>query len=136
MSYCRFSSNNFKCDVYIYDDVQGGVVVHVARRRHVGTTPIPELPPVGDPTFMVAMAAQELWLNNSDLVDINLPHAGSTFHFHQPLDAIKKLTELKELGYMIPDYALGELIEEVGPADPTDSEVKRIIDKARKAMTA
>lgn len=33
MSYCRFSSNNFACDVYVYEDVAGGWTTHVAARK-------------------------------------------------------------------------------------------------------
>lgn len=31
MSYCRWSSDNFKCDVYVYADVSGGWTTHVKR---------------------------------------------------------------------------------------------------------
>ena len=29
MSYCRWSSDNFQCDVYCYADVSGGYTTHV-----------------------------------------------------------------------------------------------------------
>lgn len=42
MSYCRFSSNNWMCDVYVYESVYGGFQVHVAGRRRP-IRPIPDL---------------------------------------------------------------------------------------------
>lgn len=42
MSYCRFSSNNFNCDAYIYEDVNGGWTIHLVANRVIGD--IPKLP--------------------------------------------------------------------------------------------
>lgn len=39
MSYCRWSSMDYQCDLYIYDDVSGGLTVHVAAGRLAGTDP-------------------------------------------------------------------------------------------------
>ena len=35
MSYCRWSSDDFQCDVYVYESVAGGFVTHVAANRVV-----------------------------------------------------------------------------------------------------
>lgn len=42
MSYCRFSSMNWRCDVYVYQDTYGGFVTHVAGCRRV-IPPIPDI---------------------------------------------------------------------------------------------
>ena len=42
MSYCRFSSMNTMCDVYVYEDCRGGWTTHVASARRV-IPPIPSL---------------------------------------------------------------------------------------------
>lgn len=42
MSYCRFSSDNWKSDVYVYEDVGGGWTTHVAMRRRK-IQPIPDI---------------------------------------------------------------------------------------------
>lgn len=43
MSYCRFSSDNHGCDVYVYDDdLTGGIAINVAAERLV-LPPIPSL---------------------------------------------------------------------------------------------
>ena len=44
MSYCRFSSMNWRCEVYVYADISGDWTTHVAGRRRL-------LPPVPDITF-------------------------------------------------------------------------------------
>lgn len=43
MSYCRWSSDNFSSDVYVYENCGGGCTTHVAGNRLV-FPPIPELP--------------------------------------------------------------------------------------------
>lgn len=43
MSYCRWSSMNWMCDVYVYQDVGGGWTTHVAGRRRV-VPPVPDIP--------------------------------------------------------------------------------------------
>ena len=45
MSYCRWSSDDFQSDVYVYEDCRGPWVVHVAGRRHViSLSGLPEVP--------------------------------------------------------------------------------------------
>lgn len=48
MSYCRFSSLNMMCDVYVYQDCYGGWTTHVASARRV----IPPIPSLLDGRFM------------------------------------------------------------------------------------
>ena len=33
MSYCRWSDNNFTCDLYCYEDCKGGYTTHIAKYR-------------------------------------------------------------------------------------------------------
>ena len=42
MSYCRWSSMNWMCDVYVYEDCAGGWTTHVAGRRRM-IPPIPDI---------------------------------------------------------------------------------------------
>ena len=39
MSYCRFSSDDYGCDAYVYEDVSGGFTIHLAGRRYLGDVP-------------------------------------------------------------------------------------------------
>lgn len=49
MSYCRFSSMNTMCDVYVYEDCRGGWTTHVASARRV----IPPIPSFLDGRFLM-----------------------------------------------------------------------------------
>ena len=42
MSYCRFSSMNWKCEVYVYENVHGGWTTHVAGNKRI-FSPIPDI---------------------------------------------------------------------------------------------
>ena len=62
MSYCRFSSLNMMCDVYVYEDVYGGWTTYVARARLV----IPPIPSFLDGRFMTrAYRWSGVTLNNA-----------------------------------------------------------------------
>jgi hypothetical protein len=113
MSYCRISSNDYQCDVYVYDAEDGCVQIHVAGRRHVGKTPIPKMPrkwwtlPPED--MLVFVRAQEEWLRQARLEPIGLPFDGESFLMSGPTEAAEKLEELEELGYLIPRSAINAL---------------------------
>jgi len=46
MSYCRFSTNDYTCDLYVYQSIDG-IVIHVAARRY--DIPADEYPPPLEP---------------------------------------------------------------------------------------
>ena len=81
MSYCRFSSEDFASDVYVYEDVCGGYTTHVARARVDYASPLP--PRVSfahDPTAFVNREIQVLKIvEHSPRELIDLPMAGETF---------------------------------------------------------
>ena len=137
MSYCRFSSMNWMCDVYVYADVSGGWITHVASRRWV-------MPPVPDIGFggrsirvyqwataapasawrgfvWAALARLEaFWHNRVHLASlrliplrrIDLTHAGETFTDPTPAACADRLEHLQALGYRIPQWVIGALREE------------------------
>lgn len=66
MSYCRWSSDFFQCDVYVYEDVAGGWTTHVAGRR-LKHAPPPELRAMPNRTWkdhLSVMQAEEAWRNS------------------------------------------------------------------------
>ena len=69
MSYCRFSSMNMMCDVYVYQDCRGGWTTHVASVRRV----IPPIPSVmtGSLMMLVHRWSGANW--NSDAGSIEYP---------------------------------------------------------------
>jgi hypothetical protein len=123
MSYCRFSTNDFQCDVYCYEG-QDGFVVHVATRRPVYKEPLPpevEFTPDDIYAWATAHVARSSivskMLDEAEHIQIGLPHDGKTFLYGTAGDAADCLSELKKLGYMVPDDAIEALREEYAIAD-------------------
>lgn len=112
MSYCRWSSDNFGCDLYCYEDVAGGWTTHVAGRRHVGE--IPSVDWTASPEQIAAAhKAQTDALAASPLEPIGLPHDGATFRDGTLEDFLATLLMLREAGYRFGDYVLDSVREEM-----------------------
>src|SRR5690348_8302216 len=103
MSYCRWSSDGFRSDVYVYESVYDCWTVHVAGRRRIGLDTLPQ-----DPYDLLANCKSkedipENWqdiyrayhdaLRALPMEDINLPYAGKTFDLPTPGEAASKLRE-------------------------------------------
>jgi hypothetical protein len=119
VSYCRWSSDDYQCDVYVYEDVCGGFTTHVAGGRYVFKEPLP--PPVSwDPQNMQA------WFDRHDKVTqmvedaetqaIGLPHDGESFNDDTAEECANRLEALRALGYNVPQYAIDALREEAADA--------------------
>lgn len=106
MAYSRF----LQSDVYVYADVSGVWVTHVASVRFRSGRP-PALDFSTIETAQATVAAQRAWLdrNFSQLIPIGLPHDGATFQDPDPGACADRLEGLKALGYEVPDYAIAEL---------------------------
>lgn len=114
MSFCRFSSDDFNCDVYCYECVDG-YQVHIASRRHEGNTPIPKLPYITEDNvaeFLDCYSKQQEWLKDAKLVEIGLEYDGESFSFDTAQEAAEFLKDCKEKGYKVPHYAIEALMEE------------------------
>jgi hypothetical protein len=140
MSYCRWSSMNWRCDVYTYEDVSGGWTTHVAGRRRI-FPPVPDLPLMRFrfgaewddtqraskyPTKWHKRAAGvwfRLWgfwhrwihgvtLDLIPLRRIGLPHDGGSFNDSTPGECADTLERLRAIGYIVPQYAIDSLREE------------------------
>ena len=127
MSYCRWSSDGMKCDVYVYEHYTDGYVCHVAARKIVNLDEAPHVPSFFDYTtdengkltdesiqdYMVKHRAWNEWLKNSAIrEDIGLEHDGKTFSTDEPGDMAEILVMLKQMGYNVPQYAIDALYEE------------------------
>lgn len=113
MSYCRWSSDDWRSDVYVYEHYMGAWVIHVAGNRVVGDIPKLPAPTMSNiEEYMAAHRAQMAFLDKCSREPITLPHAGETFDCASPGDCAAKLLELRELGYHVPQYAIDELREE------------------------
>lgn len=110
MSYCRWSSDNFKSDVYVYADIGGGYTTHVAGRRVVG-----DVPPVDyqGENWAAARKAQSEFLHAADHVDIDHPDAGKTFHDADLESLLGRMEYLRGQGFHVPDYVFDTIREEI-----------------------
>ena len=128
MSYCRFSSDDFKSDVYLYYSVFNCYTLHIAGARAVSSKPRPSVdkvyavrPPKGAPRKEVMAWSRKLqaankalikWLDNAKRVPIKNRYAGQTLDLRTAREVYYKLLELKNLGYHVPDYAIKAIRDE------------------------
>lgn len=114
MSYCRWSSDDFQCDVYCYENVSGAWTTHVAGRKRVLSEPLPPPPDISDAeAWLRRHALVRQIIDRSELVDIGLPHDGTTFDDPSPAAMIETLLMLRAEGYRVPEYAIEALREEM-----------------------
>lgn len=113
MSYCRFSSDDFQCDVYVYADCMGGYTTHVAGRRHVFKKPLPpEVSTDNIEDWIERHKKVNKMIDKAKLVDIGLPYDGEQFNDPTPEECADRLEELRTMGYIVPQYAIDALREE------------------------
>jgi len=113
MSYCRWSSDGWRSDVYVYES-SDGFEIHVARYKRVHPDPCPTVD-YTSPDAAEQDEAADRWLDESRLEPLSLPCDGASFCFATPREAACKLRELHQEGYHIPLHALGALAEEEDP---------------------
>lgn len=112
MSYCRWSSDDYQCDIYVYEGMNGWVT-HVAAKRYVFTEPLPPLVPVDDIHAWIHRHLEvSKLLKSANLGPIGLPHDGQTFVDASPGECAQRLTKLRSLGYRCPKTVIDELLEE------------------------
>lgn len=126
MSYCRWSSDDWQCDVYVYEHVGGWWQTHVAgrkRRLRDGVAFPPEVHYTGDNLDawyardravleMIGDANEGVLWDWEDLPE--LPDDGN-FRDATPGECADRLEWLRGLGYRVPQYAIDELREEAAP---------------------
>lgn len=118
MSYCRWSTDDFQCDLYVYGDVCGGYTTHVAGNRPVYDEP---LPPVVDfherpDEWMDRRGEVMRMVDAAKREPIGLPHDGWTFNDSTLQGLLERLLALREVGYRFPDYVLDDVRAEIAGA--------------------
>lgn len=138
MSYCRFSSMNWMCDVYVYESCEGGWMTHVADNRRI-FPPIPDINIMRMPTFgrthdmetrrfsypsrlhqLAGRACLSFWafwhrqvhMRSLDLIPsrkIGLAHDGESFSDDGAEECADRLEWLRSEGYNVPQYAIDAL---------------------------
>lgn len=113
MSYCRFSSDDHQCDVYVFESVNG-FEVHVAAMRVVFKEPLPPQVPMEDvEAFVARIHHVSKMLEQATWTPIRLSHDGASFTFDDPRDCADFLLQLKAEGYLVPQYAINALQDEI-----------------------
>jgi hypothetical protein len=106
MSYCRFSSDDFRCDLYVYEAGEG-FVVHVANTRVLGDVPpSPDITAVPAQEFADAVNAQIKFLGMAKRQPIGLPCDGEIYVEETLGDLYDRLIILRDMGYRFPDDVL------------------------------
>ena len=113
MSYCRWSSMNQACDLYVYADVNGGYTCHVAGMKRVSDKPCPDMPEkwweVPAVELTAILDARREWVDGAELVPIGLPYDGEHYYCQDRDTMVDTLEMLKAAGYTMPD----DLIETI-----------------------
>lgn len=116
MSYCRWSSDNHACDVYVYKDYTGCFMTHVAANKPIGVIPpIPKMPLANNESeaeWVAASKARHKFLDTCERAPIGLKHDGATFMDDTPGECADRLESLSAMGYNVPQYAIDALREE------------------------
>ena len=119
MSYCRWSSDDYQCDLYVYES-SDGFVIHVASNRPVYDEPLPPPAPAPNVDFDAWYARQQ---KVSEMVErarrepIGLPHDDETFVLDEPGEAADRMVALRAVGYRFPARVIDELREEQAELD-------------------
>lgn len=109
MSYCRWSSDDWKCDLYCYHSICGNFITHVAGRKHVGVPVNPYKFPTKE--WSSFNLKQMEFLETAEMVNIGLPYDGASFSDPDLKSFLQRVNCLKEAGYHVPMWIL-ESIEE------------------------
>lgn len=115
MSYCRWSSDDFKSDLYCYAS-SGGYTTHVANSKHVGDAPHLDwnsLMSTNTEEFHKQYTAQSEWLSTAKREPIGLPYDGESFHDPDLESFLATVTMLRDAGYHVPTYVFDAIWEEM-----------------------
>lgn len=129
MSYCRFSSDDYQCDVYVWADVDGTWRTEVASRRHVFHDD-PTLPPpmpslsrdaarADHVVFATALVARHATITailrdetKWSWLDLPAPDGGTSYSHDTPGECADNLLRLRAAGFNVPQAAIDLLREE------------------------
>lgn len=135
MSYCRFSTHNFKCDLYVYQHCGGYYSIHVAANK--AWWHVPEFMYSRLSMFLILRGWKKLnavlwklarpydiaarWINAwSPRHYYKSEHAGKTYKTASAEEAVRILHKLRDAGFWFPDQVI-EAIREDGDMESEDS---------------
>lgn len=116
MSYCRWSTDDFQCDLYCYEDYIGNFMTLVANyRRELPKNmppPIPYMPETLDAWLERDRVVRKI-VRQSPLIPIGLPHDGECFCDPDLSSFLDRLVQLKGVGYRFPDSVIEQVKAEI-----------------------
>ncbi|MBK1666554.1 hypothetical protein CKO28_00670 [Rhodovibrio sodomensis] len=123
MSYCRFSTDSFRCDLYVYEtespDDDPRFTIHVAGNRIPEDAPrLPELTAKSIEDYVAAYRELTDYLLSCPRTPIDAPYAGETLLIGSLEELRAKLIELRDLGYRFPDAVLDAVDAEIAESAP------------------
>lgn len=129
MSYCRWSSNSFRCDVYVYESPDG-FVTHVACTRAVlpDNAQAPSLRLLVDGNarqWLVETRAFDALLHAARKVAIDHPEAGETFVHDTAGECAGNLERLAAQGFRVPASVIDDLRAEQADTDNNPTNERR-----------
>ncbi|MGL5012953.1 MAG: hypothetical protein ACRC6V_01515 [Bacteroidales bacterium] len=108
MSYCRWSSMDFKCDLYVYE-AEGGIAIRVASNRVVGDVPSLDWPSAE--LLHSAYKTQMEFLGTVNRESINLQYGGKSWYGLSKDAACAVVDSLEQEGYMFPESLYHDILE-------------------------
>lgn len=129
MSYCRFSSDSFKSDVYVYHGV-GGYHILVAQYRCANDFAYPELFPAPEGKkaqerhYKAVAEGQKKWFATMTRTKLELEHSGETFVVESAKAAIDRLNYLARIGFHVPESVLQALADEASDERTDETEAR------------
>ncbi|TWI84709.1 hypothetical protein JM93_03043 [Roseibium hamelinense] len=118
MAFCRFSDEDYGCDLYIYEDTDGGYVTHVASFRYDWKPPKPSpydfdyMKKAHEKTWKAQLKKYHEKLKHARQVTIGLPFDGHTFWDEDVEEVIERVVLLHDLGYQVPEWVVTALKNE------------------------
>jgi len=115
MAYCRYSTDDFRSDVHVFEDVSGGWTTMIAEVRYIDgleyRNGLPVIPSVEGETFAEKMSRMSQYL-----VDIEIEGAGEVYNDATIGECITRLEGLRERGFHVPQVAFDRLLKEQAEA--------------------
>lgn len=110
MSYCRWSFDDYKSDIYCYQAEDESYVIGIANNKYVSDTPRPILADENDIDAWLKHHYELLdWCEKAEMEPIGLPSDGKYYTFETIQETIDKLLQLREEGYHVPQIAIDNL---------------------------
>ena len=132
MSYCRFSTDDFQCDVYVYADISGGYTCHVKtvktpmpgeRASDIFSDYLEEREKFEEEAEKRYRKRMDRYTEELDGLGEKLPESpfGERFNRKTSDEMADCLVELRNVGFTVPDKAIERLRD---ATDMTDEELR------------